>query len=343
MTRQAAAKDRSLRPVDQASERLTLVQAINQGLRQEMERDERVLIMGEDVGVDGGVFRVTDGLLGAFGPERVMDTPLAESGIVGAAIGLAVGGFVPVVEIQFMDFMYPAVNQLFAHAARFRNRSRGSLSLPMVVRMPFGGGIHPPEHHSDSYEALFLNTPGLKVVVPSNPYDAKGLLASAIRDPDPVIFMEPKRIYRSFREEVPVDAYIVPLGQAKVVKEGRDVTIMGYGSVMRQALEAHEALSREGVSAEVVDLRTLNPLDVDTVIASVSKTGRAVIVHEAPRTAGFGAELVALINERALLSLRGPVERVTGFDTIFPYSQLEHHYLPTRERVVAAVKRTMEY
>lgn len=343
MTRPAAAKDRSLRPVEQAAERLTLVQAINQALRQEMERDESVLVMGEDVGVDGGVFRVTDGLLDAFGPDRVMDTPLAESGIVGTAIGLAVGGFRPVVEIQFMDFMYPAVNQLFAHAARFRNRSRGALTVPMVVRMPFGGGIHPPEHHSDSYEALFLNTPGLKVVVPSNPYDAKGLLVAAIRDADPVVFMEPKRIYRSFREEVPSEPYVVPLGQAKVVKEGSDVTILSYGSMMRQALEAHEALSREGVSAEVVDLRTLSPLDVDTILASVTKTGRAVIVHEAPRTAGFGAELVALINERALLTLKGPVERVAGFDTIFPYAQLEHYYLPTRERVVAAVKRTLEY
>jgi len=343
MSQQATAKERGLNAVQEPAERLTLVQAVNRTLGDEMRRDESVLILGEDVGVDGGVFRVTEGLLEEFGPRRVMDTPLAESGIVGAAIGLAVGGFRPVVEIQFMDFMYPAVNQLFAHAARYRNRSRGRFHLPMVVRMPYGGGIHPPEHHSDSYESMFLNTPGLKVVIPSNPYDAKGLLTSAIRDEDPVIFLEPKRIYRAFREDVPTEPYTIPLGQAKVVKEGKDVTIISYGSMVRQALEACEALGREAVTAEVVDLRTLNPLDEETVVASVSKTGRAVIVHEAPRTCGFGAELVALLNERVLLDLKAPAERVTGFDTVFPYAMLEQHYLPTRERIVAAAKRTLEY
>lgn len=337
------AAERSLHAVQEPAERLTLAQAVNRALRDEMRRDQGVLVLGEDVGVDGGVFRVTEGLLEEFGPRRVMDTPLAESGIVGTAIGLAVGGFRPVAEIQFMGFLYPAVNQLFAHAARYRNRSRGRFHLPMVVRMPYGGGIHPPEHHSESYEALLVNTPGLKVVVPSNPHDAKGLLVSAIRDEDPVVFLEPKRIYRAFREEVPSEPFAVPLGKAKVVKEGRDVTLISYGSMVRQALEAQEALGREGVGAEVVDLRTINPLDVDTITESVSKTGRAVIVHEAPKTCGFGAEIVALLNERVLLDLKAPVERVAGFDTVFPYSMLEQHYLPTRERVVAAAKKTLEY
>ena len=333
----------SLRPVPEGAERLTLVQAVNRALAQEMEADPSVLVLGEDVGKDGGVFRVTEGLLDAFGAERVMDTPLAESGIVGVAVGLALGGFRPIAELQFMGFMYPAVNQMFAHVARYRNRTRGRYHLPMVIRMPYGGGIHPPEHHSESYEALLVNTPGLKVAIPSNPFDAKGLLISAIRDDDPVVFLEPKRIYRAFREEVPAESYTVPLGKANVVKEGKDITLISYGSMVRQALEAHEALGREGVSAEVVDLRTLVPLDVDTLIGSVAKTGRAVVIHEAPRTCGFGAELVALINERALLDLHAPVQRVTGFDAVFPYSMLEGHYLPTRERVVAAAKKALEF
>jgi pyruvate dehydrogenase E1 component beta subunit len=333
----------SLRAVPQGAERLTLVQAVNRALAQEMEADPSVLILGEDVGKDGGVFRVTEGLLDAFGADRVMDTPLAESGIVGVAVGLALGGFRPIAELQFMGFMYPAVNQMFAHVARYRNRTRGRFHLPMVIRMPYGGGIHPPEHHSESYEALLVNTPGLKVAIPSNPYDAKGLLLSAIRDDDPVVFLEPKRIYRAFREEVPSESYTVPLGKANVVKEGKDITLISWGSMVRQALEAHEALGREGVSAEVVDLRTLVPLDVDTLIGSVSKTGRAVVIHEGPRTSGFGAEVVALINERALLDLQAPVQRVTGFDSVFPYSMLEQHYLPSRERVVAAAKKALEF
>jgi len=333
----------SLRAVPEGAERLTLVQAVNRALAQEMETDPTVLVLGEDVGKDGGVFRVTEGLLDAFGAGRVMDTPLAESGIVGVAVGLALGGFRPIAELQFMGFMYPAVNQMFAHVARYRNRTRGRYHLPMVIRMPYGGGIHPPEHHSESYEALLVNTPGLKVAIPSNPYDAKGLLLSAIRDDDPVVFLEPKRIYRAFREEVPSESYTVPLGKANVVKEGKDITLISWGSMVRQALEAHEALGREGVSAEVVDLRTLVPLDVDAIIGSVSKTGRAVVIHEGPRTSGFGAEVVALINERALLDLQAPVQRVTGFDSVFPYSMLEQHYLPSRERVVAAAKKAMEF
>ena len=337
------ATQKSLHAVTEPAERLTLVGAVNHALRQAMESDPTVLILGEDVGKDGGVFRVTEGLLDAFGPDRVMDTPLAESGIVGAGIGLALAGFRPVVEIQFMGFMYPAVNQMFAHAARYRNRTRGSRHVPMVIRMPYGGGIHPPEHHSESYETLLVNTPGLKVVVPSNPYDAKGLLMTAIQDDDPVVFLEPKRIYRAFREEVPVEPYTIPFGKARVAKEGKDITLISYGSMVRQALEAQEVLAREGVSAEVVDLRTLVPLDVDAIISSVVKTGRAVVIHESPRTCGFGAEVSALINERALLNLLAPVERVSGFDAVFPYSMLEGHYLPTRERVVAAAKKALEF
>ena len=337
------ATQKSLHAVTEPAERLTMVGAVNHALRQAMESDPTVLVLGEDVGKDGGVFRVTEGLLDAFGPDRVMDTPLAESGIVGAGIGLALAGFRPIVELQFMGFMYPAVNQMFAHAARYRNRTRGSRHVPMVIRMPYGGGIHPPEHHSESYESLLVNTPGLKVVIPSNPYDAKGLLMTAIQDDDPVVFLEPKRIYRAFREEVPVEPYTIPFGKARVAKEGKDITLISYGSMVRQALEAHEILAREGVSAEVVDLRTLVPLDVDAIISSVVKTGRAVVIHESPRTCGFGAEVSALINERALLNLLAPVERVSGFDAVFPYSMLEGHYLPTRERVVAAAKKALEF
>jgi len=326
-----------------APEKLTLAQAVNRGLAEEMERDPKVLVMGEDVGVDGGVFRVTEGLYERFGPTRVMDTPLAESGIVGTGIGLALTGFRPVCEIQFTGFVYPAVNQLFAHVARYRNRTRGRYHLPMVIRMPYGGGIHPPEHHSESYEALFVNTPGLKVVIPSTPADAKGLIASAIRDEDPVIFMEPKRIYRAFREEVPSGDYTVPIGKARIAVEGKDVSLFAYGSMVRQALEAQEALAREGVSAEVVDLRTVCPLDLEAILTSVEKTGRAVVVHEAPRNAGVGAEVAALIQERALLSLLAPVQRVAGFDAVFPLPLLEQHYLPTRDRVVQAVRRTLEF
>jgi pyruvate dehydrogenase E1 component beta subunit len=302
-----------------------------------------VIVLGEDVGVDGGVFRATEGLIERFGPERVIDTPLAESSIVGMSIGLAATGLVPVAEIQFMGFVYPAVNQLFAHAARLRNRSRGRLSCPMVVRMPFGGGIHPPEHHSESYEAMFLNTPGIKVVVPSNPYDAKGLLTAAIRDPDPVLFMEPKRIYRAFREAVPQESYTVPIGQAAVAREGTEVTLISWGAMVRVCLDAAEVLARKGVSAEVVDLRTLNPLDRETMIVSVVKTGRAVVVHEAPRSAGFGAEIAAQIGEHALLQLEAPVQRVTGFDTVFPLAQNEKLYLPSRERIVAAAEKALSF
>ena len=335
---------RALHAVPEATtDKLTIAQAVRDAMLQEMERDERVLVLGEDVGVDGGVFRATDGLIERFGATRVIDTPLAESSIIGMSVGLAATGFLPIAEIQFMGFVYPAVNQLFAHAARLRNRTRGKLSCPMVVRMPYGGGIHPPEHHSESYEAMFLNTPGLKLVVPSNPYDAKGLLTAAIRDPDPVVFLEPKRIYRSFREAVPTESYTVPIGKAAVAREGSDATIIAWGAMVRVSLDAAEVLARQDVSVEVVDLRTLNPLDRETMIASVVKTGRAVVVHEAPRTAGFGAEIAAQIGEHALLQLEAPVQRVAGFDVVFPLAQNEKHYLPSRERIMDAVAKALSF
>lgn len=326
-----------------AAERQTIAQAVRDAMLGEMERDERVIVLGEDVGVDGGVFRATDGLIERFGADRVIDTPLAESSIIGMSVGLAATGFRPIAEIQFMGFVYPAINQLFAHAARMRNRTRGRLSCPMVVRMPYGGGIHPPEHHSESYEALFLNTPGFKVVVPSNPYDAKGLLVSAIRDDDPVLFMEPKRIYRAFREAVPAEDYAVPLGKAMVVREGEDVTLISWGAMVRVCLDAAEVLAREEIGAEVVDLRTLNPLDRETMISSVVKTGRAVVVHEAPRTGGFGAEISAQISEHALLQLEAPVQRVAGLDVVFPLSHSEKLYLPSRERIVKAAEKVLAF
>jgi pyruvate dehydrogenase E1 component beta subunit len=326
-----------------ATEKQTIALAVRDAMMHEMERDDTVLVLGEDVGVDGGVFRATDGLIERFGAERVIDTPLAESAIIGMSVGLAATGFKPVAEIQFMGFVYPAVNQLFAHAARMRNRSRGRLSCPMVVRMPYGGGIHPPEHHSESYEALFLNTPGFKVVVPSNPHDAKGLLTAAIRDEDPVLFMEPKRIYRAFRDAVPSNSYTVPIGQAAVAREGADITLISWGAMVRVCLDASEVLAREDINAEVVDLRTLNPLDRDTLISSVVKTGRAVVVHEAPKTSGFGAEIVAQIMEHALLQLEAPVERVAGFDVVFPLAQNEKLYLPSRDRIVAAAEKAFAF
>ncbi len=287
-----------------ATGKLTIAQAVRDAMRDEMSRDESVLVLGEDVGIDGGVFRATDGLIEAFGPERVIDTPLAESAIIGMSVGLAATGMRPVAEIQFMGFVYPAINQLLGHAARMRNRTRGRMTVPMVVRMPYGGGIHPPEHHSESYETLFLNTPGFKVVVPSNPYDAKGLLAAAIRDDDPVLFMEPKRIYRAFRDQVPTTPYTVPIGKAAVVHEGDEVTLISWGAMVRVCHDAADMLARENISAEVVDLRTLNPLDRETILQSVEKTGRAVVVHEAPRTNGFGGEIAALIGEHSLLHLQ---------------------------------------
>ena len=322
---------------------LNLVQAVNDALRTEMRKDERVIVMGEDVGVDGGVFRATEGLLNEFGPTRVIDTPLAESGIVGTAIGMAAYGLRPVAEIQFDGFMAPAFDQIVSHAARLRWRSRGRFSISLVVRAPYSGGIRALEHHSESPEAFYVHTPGLKVVIPSTPYDAKGLLISAIRDPDPVIFLEPKRIYRAFREEVPEGDYTVPLSKAKIVRQGSNVSVIAWGAMMRIALEAAEQVAQEGISAEVIDLRTLSPVDIETITQSAQKTGRVVVVHEAPRNCGFGAEITTLLMERALLHLQAPVMRVTGFDTPIPLLKMENYYLPDVPRVVRAIKKVMSF
>ena len=319
---------------------MTMVEALNLALKQEMSRDKSVIILGEDVGVDGGVFRVTDGLYKKFGANRVIDTPLAESGIVGTSIGLALGGLKPVAEIQFSGFIYPALDQLISHASRIRNRSRGLYNAHMVVRAPYGGGIKALEHHSESMEALFIHTPGLKVVMPSTPYDAKGLLVSAIRDEDPVIFFESEKLYRSIKQEVPTKEFSIPLGKAAIRKEGTDVTIITWGAMTVPSLSA---AAKSNYSIEVIDLRTLSPFDVDAVINSVKKTGRAIVVHEAPRTVGLGAEIAAQINEKALLNLQAPVERVTGFDTIFPLAKLENYYLPDVKRISEAIERVMKF
>ena len=324
-------------------EKRTLLEAIQDALRLEMAADDRVILLGQDIGRAGGVFRATEGLQALYGRERVMDTPIAESGLVGMAAGMAIADLRPVVEIQFMGFMYPAYDQIISHVGRMRNRSRGRFTCPLVIRMPYGGGIHPPEHHSESTEAILVHTPGIQVVVPATPYDAKGLLISAIRSPDPVMFLEPKRIYRAVRQEIPHELYTVPLGKARVVQEGTDVTVIAWGSMLHQVLEAAERLRAEGVSVEIIDLRTLSPMDVPTMIASVEKTGRAVVAHEAMRTCGLGAEIVAQINEKALLSLEAPVERVTGFDTVFPLPQLEKYYLLTPDRIMEAVHRVLAF
>jgi pyruvate dehydrogenase E1 component beta subunit len=324
-------------------EKYTLLEAITAALRLEMAADDRVILLGEDIGKEGGVFRVTEGLQQLYGQGRVMDTPIAESGIVGMAIGMAIAGLRPVAEMQFMGFLYPAFDQIINHLGRMRNRSRGRFSCPLVIRVPYGGGIHPPEHHSESAEAILVHTPGIQVVVPATPYDAKGLLISAIRSPEPVIFLEPERIYRAVRQEIPEDLYTVPLGEARLVQEGSDVTVIAWGSMLHEVLQAAEQLGDEGIRLEILDLRTLSPMDVPAIIRSVEKTGRAVVVHEAPRTCGLGAEIVAQINEKALLSLEAPVERVTGFDTVFPLPQLEKYYLPNSERIIAAVRRVLAF
>lgn len=324
--------------------RLNLVEAIDQALLQEMERDPQVIVLGEDVGKDGGVFRVTDGLVQRFGEQRIIDTPLAESGIVGVAIGMAIAGYRPVAEIQFSGFAYPAYDQLVSHASRMRNRSRGRFTVPLVVRAPYGGGIRALEHHSESMEAVFAHVPGLKVVIPADPYQAKGLLTAAIRDPDPVVFFEPARVYRVIKMEVPEEEYVIPLGRARVAREGRDLTLIAWGAQVRIALEAADRLAAEGrCDVEVVDVRTLSPFDFETVTASVVKTGRAVVVHEAPRTGGFGAEIAAQLMERAILHLEAPVRRVTGFDTIPPLAKLEDYFRPDADRVVDEIIATMEF
>ena len=320
--------------------KLNLVEAINLGLMQEMERDENVIVLGEDVAVDGGVFRVTDGLLKKFGSKRVIDTPLAESGIVGMSIGMAMFGLRPVAEIQFEGFIMPALDQIISHATRIRNRSRGRFSCPLVIRSPFGGMVRALEHHSDSPETYFVHTPGLKVVIPSLPYDAKGLIVSAIRDPDPVIFFEPKRVYRAIKEEVPEKEYTIEIGKANIRREGNQITIISWGSMVR---ECEKALDSIKIDAELIDLRTLKPLDKKTIIGSVKKTGRVVIVQEAQRTLGLASEIIAIINDRALVDLEAPVERITGFDTIVPLAKLEEYYNPSVERIIHGIKKVLNY
>jgi pyruvate dehydrogenase E1 component beta subunit len=322
---------------------MNIIQAVNDALRSEMRRDDRVVVLGEDVGKFGGVFRATVGLYDEFGPNRVFDTPLSEAGIIATALGMALYGLRPVPEIQFADFIYPAFDQIVNEAAKMRYRSGGQFTCPMVVRTPFGGGIRGGHYHSQSPEAYFIHTAGLHVIAPSNPYDAKGLLITAIRGDNPVIFFEPKRVYRAARGEVPEGEYTVPLGKAKVLTEGRDLTIVTYGAMVHTAMEAAARFEKDdGLTTTVIDLRTLMPYDIETVLGSVRETGRVMILHEAPRTCGFGAELSAAITERALLYLEAPVWRVTGFDTPFPYT-LESFYLPNVERISAAARKLMSF
>lgn len=325
------------------SNKLNLIQAVTQALDNELELDKSVVVYGEDVGVEGGVFRATVGLQEKYGEARVFDSPLAESGIVGTAVGMAVNGMKPVVELQFMGFSYPAFNQIINHVARMRNRSRGKFTLPMVIRAPYGGGIRALEHHSESTEAIYAHIPGLKVVIPSTPYDAKGLLIAAIRDPDPVLFLEPKRIYRAFRQDVPVEPYELPIGKAKLVQEGEDATIVTWGAMVRDVQKAAELVKEKGVNPEILDLRTISPMDRDAIIDSVKKTGRVIVVHEAPKSFGVGAEIISLVNEKAFLYLEAPPTRVTGFDTIFPLPKGEHHYIPTPERIAKSILDVVKF
>ena len=320
---------------------LTLAQALNQALDFALRDSPDVLVMGEDVGRTGGVFRITEGLQERYGRERVIDTPVAESGIVGVGFGMAVAGMRPVLEMQFMGFSYPAFDQVINHVSRIRNRSRHRFTAPLVLRLPYGGGIGAAEHHSESTEALYAHVPGLKVVVASRPVDAAGLLRAAIDDPDPVVFLEPIRLYRAVKEDVPDDVVTTPIGIAAVERAGTDITLLSWGAMMKEAREAADRLGGAGVSVELIDIRTLVPFDVDTVATSVAKTGRAVVIHDAPRTCGFGAEVVAQIQELCLYDLLAPVVRVTGWDTVFPLKRGEHHYLPSADRIVSAAERVL--
>jgi 2-oxoisovalerate dehydrogenase E1 component subunit beta len=322
---------------------ITLIEAVNQALAWEMAHDESVMVLGEDVGVNGGVFRATVGLQQKFGKERVLDTPLAESGIAGVAVGMAAMGLKPVAEIQFSGFIYPTIDHIVNHASRLRNRTRGRLTCPMVLRSPSGAGIHAPEHHSESNEAMFAHMPGLRVVMPSSPTRAYGLLLAAIRDPDPVIFLEPTRLYRLFRQSVEDNGAALPLDACFTEREGTDITLVSWGAMMHETLKAAEELSAQGVEADVIDVATLKPLDMTTILDSVAKTGRCVVVHEAPRTAGFGAEIAANIQEHGLTSLLAPVQRVAGYDTIVPLARLEHEYLPSVARIVAAARAALDW
>ena len=322
---------------------ITLVEGINLALARAMEDDDRVVMIGEDIGVNGGVFRATAGLQQRFGPERVADTPLAEGLIAGMAVGMAAEGLRPVAEIQFAGFAYAAIDQILNHAGRLRHRTQGRLSCPMVLRTPCGAGIHAPEHHSESPEAMFAHIPGIRVVYPSSPAKAYGLLLAAIADPDPVVFLEPSRLYRKFKEEVEDDGEPLPLDKAFVVREGTDVTLVAWGAMLHESLKAADELAAEGHFAEVIDLATLKPIDYDTVLASVKKTGRCVVVTEAPRTASLASEISANISEQALLSLLAPVARVTAWDTVTPMFRLEEHYMPNSTRIAAAARKVLEY
>jgi pyruvate dehydrogenase E1 component beta subunit len=330
-------------PETEATQSLTLVQAVRDGLATEMEQDDDVVVMGEDVGKNGGVFRATEGLYEDFGEDRVIDTPLAESGIVGTAVGMAAMGMKPVAECQFSGFMYPGFDQIVSHMPRLRTRSRGRFTCPMVLRAPYGGGIRAPEHHSESKEAFYAHEAGLKVAIPSTPYDTKGMLISAIRDPDPVIFLEPKLIYRAFRGDVPEGEYEVPLGEAAVRREGSDVSVFTYGAMTRPTMEAAEELADEGIDAEVVDLRSVSPLDRERIVESFKKTGRACVVHEAPKTGGLAAEITAILQEEALLYQEAPIQRVTGYDVPYPLYALEDYYLPNEARVAEGIKDAVEF
>ncbi|WP_313693139.1 alpha-ketoacid dehydrogenase subunit beta [Halorarum halobium] len=327
----------------QATQNLTLVQSVRDALGTEMERDEDVLVMGQDVGKNGGVFRATEGLYDEFGGDRVVDTPLAESGIIGTAVGMAAMGLKPVPEIQFSGFMYPGFDQIVSHMSRLRTRSRGRFTLPMVLRAPYGGGIRAPEHHSESKEAFYAHEAGLKVVIPSTPYDTKGLLISAMRDPDPVVFLEPKLIYRAFRGDVPEEDYEVPIGEAAVRREGSDVSVFTYGAMTRPSLEAAEELAEDGVDAEVVDLRTVSPMDRKAIVESFKKTGRACVVHEAPKTGGLAGEITAILQEEALLYQEAPVQRVTGYDVPYPLYAMEDYYMPNAARVAEGITEAVEF
>ncbi|MFD2638713.1 alpha-ketoacid dehydrogenase subunit beta [Piscibacillus salipiscarius] len=331
--------------VDQTSKtnQLTLVQAVNDALKTMLEEDERTILLGEDIGKNGGVFRATEGLQEVFGEDRVVDTPLSESGIVGTSVGLAVNGFKPVAEMQFMGFIYPAYDQIMTHVSRIRMKTMGHFSVPMVIRAPYGAGIRAPEVHSDSAEALFTHMPGVKVVCPATPYDAKGLLIAAIEDPDPVIFMEPMRSYRAKREDVPEGKYTVEIGKGEKIGEGDDITIIAWGAMVPVAKQAAEQAGQKGITCDVLDLKTLYPLDRDLIAESVQKTGRCVIVHEAQSTGGLGNDLLSVINDTSFLYLRAPIERVTGFDVPVPFFALEDHQLPTPKRVLQSIEKAVHF
>ena len=322
---------------------MTILDAVNKTLDEQMSLDEKVVSFGEDAGFEGGVFRATKGLQQKYGKGRSFDTPLAESAIIGGAVGMAVNGLKPVAEIQFSGFVFPAFNQIVTHVARYRNRTKGTYNLPMVIRMPYGGGIRALEHHSESIESLFAHIPGLKVVIPSTPYDTKGLLTAAIKDPDPVIFFEPKRIYRAFKQEVPETEYQVPIGKAKVVKEGKDITVVAWGALVREVEKAIKLLEKENISVELIDLRTIQPYDKEAITESVKKTGRFLVVHEAYKSYGPGAELISMVNEKAFLYLEAPPTRLTGFDATIPLPKGEHHFIISPNRIASEIKKVVNF